>query len=176
MPPSNENFEHINPVNNTVSQHVQFRFLFLVYDPNTTKSGSPAFRRWRADDGPTLNAGFLASLFFRGSGPLLLGTPISGGPDPLPPPPSGSANSTITHCRPTHCTMRKIHITLTTITWHLEGITSSLFPSEMITNLEKTYHYGNLGLVCLFDLILYVPSTIFQFNRDGSSCVDSVLS
>ena len=23
--------------------------------------------------------------------------------------------------------------------------------------------------VCLFDLILYVPSTIFQLNRDGSS-------
>ena len=46
----------------------------------------------------------------------------------------------------------------------------------MITNLEKTYHYGNLGLVYLYDLILYVPSTIFQLNRDGSSCVDSVLS
>ena len=30
--------------------------------------------------------------------------------------------------------------------------------------------------VCLFDLILYVPSTIFQLNRDGSSCVKSVLS
>ena len=29
---------------------------------------------------------------------------------------------------------------------------------------------------CLFDLILYVPSTIFQLNRDGSSWVDSVLS
>ena len=24
-------------------------------------------------------------------------------------------------------------------------------------------------LFCLFDLILYVPSTIFQLNRDGSS-------
>ena len=24
-------------------------------------------------------------------------------------------------------------------------------------------------VVCLFDLILNVPSTIFQFNRDGSS-------
>ena len=30
--------------------------------------------------------------------------------------------------------------------------------------------------VCLFDLILYVPSTIFQLNRDGSSCVEPVLS
>ena len=28
----------------------------------------------------------------------------------------------------------------------------------------------------LFDVILYVPSTIFQFNRDGSSWVEQVLS
>ena len=30
--------------------------------------------------------------------------------------------------------------------------------------------------VCLFDLILYVPSTIFQLNRDGSSWVEPVLN
>ena len=30
--------------------------------------------------------------------------------------------------------------------------------------------------VCLFDLILYIPSTIFQLNRDGSSWVEPVLS
>ena len=30
--------------------------------------------------------------------------------------------------------------------------------------------------VCLFDLILYVPSTIFQLNRDGSSWFEPVLS
>ena len=29
---------------------------------------------------------------------------------------------------------------------------------------------------CLFDLILYVPSTIFQLNRDESSWVEPVLS
>ena len=29
---------------------------------------------------------------------------------------------------------------------------------------------------CLFDLIIYVPSTIFQLNRDGSSWVEPVLS
>ena len=29
---------------------------------------------------------------------------------------------------------------------------------------------------CLFDLILCVPSTIFQLNRDGSSWVEPVLS
>ena len=29
---------------------------------------------------------------------------------------------------------------------------------------------------CLFDLILYAPSTIFQFNRDESSWVEPVLS
>ena len=29
---------------------------------------------------------------------------------------------------------------------------------------------------CLFDLIFDVPSTIFQLNRDGASCVEPVLS
>ena len=32
------------------------------------------------------------------------------------------------------------------------------------------------GLFVLFDLILYVPSAIFQLNRDGSSWVEPVLS
>ena len=36
----------------------------------------------------------------------------------------------------------------------------------------NTSHKGNI----LFDLILYVPSTIFQLNRDGSSWVEPVLS
>ena len=31
-------------------------------------------------------------------------------------------------------------------------------------------------VICLFDLILYVPSTIFQLNRGGSSWVEPVLS
>ena len=31
-------------------------------------------------------------------------------------------------------------------------------------------------LFVLFDLILYVPSTIFQLNRDGPSRVEPVLS
>ena len=30
--------------------------------------------------------------------------------------------------------------------------------------------------IVLFDLILYVPSTIFQLNGDGSSWVEPVLS
>ena len=33
-----------------------------------------------------------------------------------------------------------------------------------------------MGRICLIDLILYVPSTILQLNRDGSSCVEPVLS
>ena len=43
-----------------------------------------------------------------------------------------------------------------------------------ITCAHNIYHF-NL-FVCLFDLILYVPSTIFQLNRDGSSWVEPVLS
>ena len=44
--------------------------------------------------------------------------------------------------------------------------------------------YNNLGSIrmdgvtsfCLIDLILYVPSTIFQLYRDGSFWVEPVLS
>ena len=32
------------------------------------------------------------------------------------------------------------------------------------------------AIICMFDLILYIPSTIFQLNRDGSSWVEPVLS
>ena len=36
--------------------------------------------------------------------------------------------------------------------------------------------YAQVGSFVLFDLILYVPSTIFQLNRYGSSWVEPVLS
>ena len=38
------------------------------------------------------------------------------------------------------------------------------------------FKYASLCLFVLFDLILYIPSTIFQLNRDGSSWVEPVLS
>ena len=52
--------------------------------------GRMAFR-WRADNGPPLNAGLVAFAIFIGSGSILLGSPIllcffRRGPDPLPPP------------------------------------------------------------------------------------------
>ena len=40
-----------------------------------------------------------------------------------------------------------------------------------VWNIVIKYHR-----FCLFDLILYVQSTIFQLNRDGSSSVEPVLS
>ena len=53
--------------------------------------------RWRADDGPTLNAGLVALRFFRGSAPVLLRNPIFlllfRGSEPPVPPPSGSAHA-----------------------------------------------------------------------------------
>ena len=46
--------------------------------------------------------------------------------------------------------------------------------------MAKSVEHKNITdrnvIVCLFDLILYVLSTIFQLNRDGSSCVELVLS
>ena len=44
-------------------------------------------------------------------------------------------------------------------------------------DIEWKRNFGvNQGFAGLFDLILYVPSTIFQLNRDGSSWVEPVLS
>ena len=45
--------------------------------------------------------------------------------------------------------------------------------------MEYTWPFirtGGSHLFILFDLILYIPSTIFQLNRDGSSWVEPVLS
>ena len=51
-------------------------------------------------------------------------------------------------------------------------------------NFDNAYHddsaqsdllFSWLSFI-LFDLILYIPSTIFQINRDGSSWVEPVLS
>ena len=42
--------------------------------------------------------------------------------------------------------------------------------------IETSQQISSCLFVCLFDLILYVPSTIFQLNRDVSSLVELVLS
>ena len=48
---------------------------------------------------------------------------------------------------------------------------------EKSDNNERISQCKNLSIMqCLFDLILYVPSTIFQLNRDRSSWVEPVLS
>ena len=41
--------------------------------------------------------------------------------------------------------------------------------------LGKLFLIDNSGFVCLFDWILYIPSTNFQLNRNGSSWVEPVL-
>ena len=54
-------------------------------------------------------------------------------------------------------------------------------PGRLVSCPGMRYVHINLltsivVFVCLFDLIIYVPSTIFQLNRDGSSWVEPVLS
>ena len=44
---------------------------------------------------------------------------------------------------------------------------------DILSNTKTDNH--SLG-VCLYASILYVPSTIFQLNRDGSSWVEPVLN
>ena len=45
-----------------------------------------------------------------------------------------------------------------------------------IVNIFLPISFNMLCFFFFFDLILYVPSTIFQLNRDGSSWVEPVLS
>ena len=53
----------------------------------------------------------------------------------------------------------------------INHLVDSTYAPLKVHNLQShTYR------ICLFDLILYVPSTIFQICRDGSSWVEPVLS
>ena len=52
-----------------------------------------------------------------------------------------------------------------------KGILASAFTFIMEANMQRVELYLDL-----FDLILYIPSTIFQLCRDGSSWVEPVLS
>ena len=54
-----------------------------------------------------------------------------------------------------------------------ESFWLSDFPTEILCDRNKSM---TRVFVCLFGLILYVPSTIFQLYRDGSSWVEPVLS
>ena len=47
---------------------------------------------------------------------------------------------------------------------------------ETSTDMPENFVPFIQTFVSLFDLILYVPSTIFQLNRDGSSWIEPVLS
>ena len=54
-----------------------------------------------------------------------------------------------------------------------EGSVGKIFATMLLHFLIP---FNLVLFVCLFDLILYVASTIFQLNRDGSSWVEPVLS
>ena len=64
-----------------------------------------------------------------------------------------------------------------------QGDGSFEHPKHMFKPMDKKF-YANffcltdptIVFVCLFDLIIYVPSTIFQLNWDRSSWVEPVLS
>ena len=46
----------------------------------------------------------------------------------------------------------------------------------MVEAIKSKHGFIHVCFFCLFDLILYVQSTIFQVNTDGSSWVEPVLS
>ena len=50
-----------------------------------------------------------------------------------------------------------------------------MFKLTLVGGSGHPVKYKRITIV-LFDLILYIPSTIFQLNRDGSSWVDPIIS
>ena len=57
------------------------------------------------------------------------------------------------------------------------GMNEMLRALKFYSETNKEHHNSSGSIfVCLFDLIFYVSSTIFQLNRDGSSWVEPVLS
>ena len=50
------------------------------------------------------------------------------------------------------------------------------FPNVPSGSSQIKLKESQFKTICLFDLILYIPSTIFQLNREGSSWVEPVLS
>ena len=54
--------------------------------------------------------------------------------------------------------------------------TSTDMPENLVPFNQTFVCLFDFFVFCLFDLILYVPSTIFQLNRDGSSWIEPVLS
>ena len=71
-----------------------------------------------------------------------------------------------------------IHLVITYILIYIMDILwlRFAFTMEFYKGIKGIIPLLNCPLFCLFDLILYVPSTIFQLNRNGSSWVEPVLS
>ena len=81
------------------------------------------------------------------------------------------------------CTIVDFLIIVTCFFSYIGEIKLSLFSKKGVS--KNTLHLSNSeslhqgitkSYLVLFDLILYVPSTIFQLNRDGSSWVEPVLN
>ena len=71
-------------------------------------------------------------------------------------------------CYLSTCTIARRHYSDTLV--HLQ-----LLVDATVTLESRLGTFTTTSTLCLFDLINYVPSTIFQLNRDGSSWVEPVL-
>ena len=77
----------------------------------------------------------------------------------------------------TFCTLRDIHLIISRAADKAANTSTLKIKSHNINSWCVRHNPVPFKLfVCLFDLILNVPSTIFQLNRDGSSWVEPVLS
>ena len=74
----------------------------------------------------------------------------------------------------THNVTEKEILRLISIFDYWERVAVSMLKQTVQKETKESYlklYYG----FCLFDLILYIASTIFQLNRDGSSWIEPVL-
>ena len=68
-----------------------------------------------------------------------------------------------------------LHLGLCVCAYVWWSIVFNLLVVRVLVNLENRKTRIKL-MFAYFDLIVYVPSTIFQLNRDGSSWIEPVLS
>ena len=79
-------------------------------------------------------------------------------------------------CRPDLVTNPELDVAEGQFQEELEFLMLSNEELSILLGRPDPVKYTVILVDCLFDLILYVPSTIFQLNRDGSSWVEPVLS
>ena len=130
--------------------------------------------RWNADDGPTLNAGYIDLWLLRGSGPVLLRDPIFlwflGGRSPFPPYGSPGPVKTKTRLQITETTYTffSCKVWILAVTYSLDTENARMRKCVgWLVPIFYACHVTKLGLlktgvsICMFDKFVYSWITNF---------------